>query len=328
MSARRFVTLILLLTGVAPAAAQELRTAVVPESANVGDIFHAAVRVIVPADVLVEFPDTLDVPDNVEAASRRQIAVDSIGPDRVAHTAVYGLTAWRPGATRLPPVHVRVDGVEMESDFPPIVIASVLPQDTSEIEPRPARDVIGPSRLIWPIALGLVLLAAVLAGLFWLYRRRKPAAVVTPSTPPRQIALAELDRIRRLGHLERGEIKPFYTAVADVLRRYTARLDPRWGAELTTTELWHSMARVLEKDMPRIAVPAESASTTRTSHRADRDGSRDAGLLYSMLGQADLVKFARARPAVREAETVWSDARVWVERFPPEPEPEREEEGK
>jgi hypothetical protein len=40
-----------------------------------------------------------------------------------------------------------------------------------------------------------------------------------------------------------------------------------------------------------------------------------------MLGRADLVKFARARPAVIEAHDVWAEARRWVEEFPP-PEPE------
>jgi hypothetical protein len=303
--------------------AQEVRTAVVPDSIHVGDIFRVAVRVLVPAGAVVVFPDTLAVPANVEAAARRETTVDSTEDGRMAHTAVYPLTAWRTGPVELPPTTLAVVSPrgesEVEATFRPFNVTTLLPGDTAEIEPRPARDVVGSSRLLWPFVVGALLVIVALALGMWVWRRRRPVALAEAGVLPRDAALAELDRIRKLGYLERNELKAFYTAVASVLRRYTAQLDPRWGAQLTTTELWRSMRRVLDDPSP---VPAGGQPG------AAEDGSNEAVELYSMLGRADLVKFARARPAVAEAGAVWAEARGWVEQYPPpqaEPGPGEEE---
>ncbi len=90
--------------------AQEVRTAVVPDSILVGDIFRVAVRVTVPAGVVVVFPDTLAVPDDVEAAARRELSVDSTADGEVSYTAVFPLAAWRPGSIELPPARLTLRG--------------------------------------------------------------------------------------------------------------------------------------------------------------------------------------------------------------------------
>jgi hypothetical protein len=292
--------------------AQEVRTAVVPDSIHVGDLFRVAVRVIVPAGATVSFPDTLAVPENVEAAARAEVSVDTAADGRMSHTAVYALTAWRTGSIELPaatiPLVLSRGESEVQATFPPITISTLLPADTAELEPRPAKDVIGPSRLLWPLLFALVALFVALAFVVGLWGGRRRTVEAGPDVLPRDSALAELDRIRKLGYLERNELKAFYTAVASVLRRYTAQLDPRWGAELTTTELWQSMQRVLGETAP-VSVARQPGTAA--------DESNEAVELYSMLGRADLVKFARARPAVVEAHDVWVGARHWVEQFPP-----------
>jgi hypothetical protein len=306
----------LLLLAATGAVAQEVRTAVVPDSIHVGDVFRVAVRIFLPPGATVAFPDTLAVPENVEAAARVEVSVDTAADGRISHTAVYPLTAWRTGPVELPatriPVTLARGESAVEATFPPIRISTLLPADTAELDPRPPRDVVGPNRLLWPFVLAAIALLALLVFGIRAWRRRRPRADHALSVLPREAALAELDRIRKLGYLERNELKSFYTAVASVLRRYTAQLDPGWGAELTTTELWQSMQRALAGPA---AVPAARQPGTAA------DESNEAVELYSMLGRADLVKFARARPAVIEAHDVWAEARRWVEEFPP-PEPE------
>jgi len=321
---------IFLLAGPASlSSAQEVTTSVVPRMINVGDVFRVNVRVIVPAGTTVSFPDTLDVPEHVEAAARRELIADTTGGEETTYTAVYPLAAWRPGRVQLPAARVVLTGPgrrnEVEATFRPIEIASILPPDTSEIEPRPVRDVLGPSRLVWPVVVGvLVILAAVVAAVWLIRRRYRPDQATGPAIPPRAVALEELERIRRLGYLERNELRLFYTAIAQVLRRYTAQLDPLWGEQLTTTELWGAMTRMLGADTPGIAGTARAAGAASGAGApappgVDRaaDGSNEAGELYSMLGRADLVKFARALPAVAEADAVWTEARAWVVDFPP-----------
>src|SRR5690606_16819209 len=107
--------------------------------------------------------------------------------------------------------------------------------------------------------------------------------------PPRERALAALDRARALGLLEAGEIKAFYSLVADALREFLEAVEPRWGRDLTTSELLAGLAAELE----------------------DEPCSRLAGVLAA----ADMVKFARRRPDAAGAVGEWQAARDWVAAF-------------
>src|SRR5690606_30696625 len=150
----------------------------------------------------IVFPDSLDLPMEVESAGRREVRVDTVQGERRI-TAVYPLTAWRPGPTGLPPAEVVVRDTSgartLEVAFPDFALASVLPGDTAGIQPKPARDVLGANRIWWPILLAVALALALLAARYWWYRRRRPrasAAEPAPAVSPRERALALLDDAR------------------------------------------------------------------------------------------------------------------------------------
>lgn len=297
-----------LLGGFAHAAhAQRVSTAVVPQTITVGDVFHAAVRVELPAGAEAAFPDTLALPSgDIEAAARVRVQVDTTATGRTA-TALYALTAWRANEdVQLPDLAftVRAPGggvATVTASFPVFQLSSVLPADTAGIEPKPARDVWGASRLWWPILLALaaLLLVALLAWYVW--RRRRPREIVQPATPgipPRQRALDRLAHARTAGFVERGELKPFYTELAAALREYLEAIEPLLGADLTTGEL---------------------------AMHARRRGAPPMLLeLIRILGRADLVKFARARPTAAEAYGDLDAARRWVEQHDALAEPREE----
>ena len=136
------------------APAQEVRTAVLPDTVTAGDVFRVAIRIVVPRAADVTFPDSLPVPEDVEAAASRILARDSVDTDRDAVTATWGLTAWRPGTYALNPVKVDVRGdslaATVTASFRPLTVVSVLPVDTAGIEPQPPRGVIGPDRAWLP----------------------------------------------------------------------------------------------------------------------------------------------------------------------------------
>lgn len=289
--------LVLLVLAAPPVEAQRVSTAVVPQTITVGDVFHAAVRVELPPGAEVAFPDTLTLPsDDVEPVARVRVQVDSSAAGR-SITALYALTAWRANEdVQLPDVEFTVREASgatstLGASFPVFQLSSVLPADTAGIEPKPARDVWGASRLWWPIlfAIALVLLAALLAWYLW--RRRRPpevAAEPAPRIPPRQVALELLAHARAAGYVERGELKPFYTELTTALRGYLEAIEPQLGADLTTGEL---------------------------ALHARRRGAPPVLLeLIRILGRADLVKFARARPAAAEAYGDLDAARRWIER--------------
>jgi len=300
--------------------AQQARTAVVPDSVTVGDVFRAAVRVTVPAGARVVFPDTLPVPADVEAAARREIEIDSSAERRHTHTAIYALTAWRPGRIALPPARLTIElpdgGRRVEAAFPVLVVRSVLPADTAGIEPQPPKDVIGPSRLLWPLATLLLALAALLLLGIWLVRRRRPEVLRSPQLPPRDAALAQLDRIRTAGWLEAGDVKRFYSEVAEVLRTYVAALESAWSPDRTTSELERSMAWTLRQ--------ARRGSPQILKQVDERLAAFPA--LITLLADADLVKFAGRRPGTTEALAFWSTAKQWTEAFAWPPQLPAEEE--
>jgi hypothetical protein len=269
------------------------------DTARVGDVVPVGVRVVTEAGERVAWPDTLALRGvAAENASRVHERVDTLADGRLARTGVYGVTPWRTGELALPEVAVEVVGGDesprtVRAALPSLTVVTVLPPDSSQRAMRPARGVFGASWDWAALAFWGLLLAAVLGGLAWGWRRRQPAApeeaAPVPMIPPRERALAALQEARDAGHVERGEWKAFYTRVSEALREYAAALDGRWGEDLTTTEL---LARFRAE-----AGPAEAAA------------------LGEVLRPADQVKFARREPGPDAAVTEWEAARAWVRRF-------------
>ncbi len=285
-----------------PATGSSPQTAVLPEAVTVGDVFHAAIRLQLPVGVRAVFPDTLSVPTDVEAAGRRTIRVDTVD-NRVVYTVSYPLTAWRPDSLVLLPAQIEVvtgrNQDRLSAPFPVIAIRSVLPADTAGIQPEPPKDVLGANRLLWPILLALVLLLALLVFAWWRYRKRRPRPQeeVKALGSPRDLALEALDRARNAGLVEAGAMKEFYSLVSEALRQYLDRIEPRWGADLTSSELAGRMRGMADEV--------------------------DVAAVVTVLGEADLVKFARRSTTADDALAKWSMARKWVERFDwPAPVPE------
>ncbi len=283
-----------------PARAQEVAAAVAPDTTTVGGVFRAAVRVTLPPGVSAGFPDSVATSGEVENAGRRELLTDTVsGRERV--TAVYPLTAWRPGDQALPAIAVRLTGAGVDSTFsvalPHVRVASVLPADTSNVQPKPAKGVVGGYGLPWDWILGaLVALLLIALLVWWLIRRRRRRPQVPVRVPPltaRQRALAALDAIEAEHVLEREGAVAFYARASAVLRDYLHTLHPPFGPEYTTREL----ARMIRQSM-------------------SQEDARD---LIRLLEASDMVKFAKRRPPAAEAGEERAAMRDWIERYPPAP---------
>jgi hypothetical protein len=285
--------------GSAPASAQRVRTALLPDTATVGDVIRAVVWVDLPADWKVALPDSLPGTDTLENAGKRQVSERTVQGGQIEVTGTYPVTPWRTGDLSLPRIRVHFVGAGMDSlvqaSFPRLHVRSVLPADTAKQQPKPPRDVLGPNRLLWPwivAAILALLLLALLARWLWRRWRRRAETVALPveeRLPPRERALRELDAARAAGLLDGGEVKTFYVRSSEAVRHYLDALNPAWGADRTTSEL-----------IPRLRVV---------------DLGVAAGLAR-LLDRADLVKFARLRPSGNEALDDWAKMRAWVEAFP------------
>ncbi|HEX8691857.1 MAG TPA: hypothetical protein VF746_05530 [Longimicrobium sp.] len=267
-------------------------TEVAPDTVTVGERFRVVLSLWLPPGAWVELEPPEDTTRLQFVFRPRTTRPDSTsGRIRVDLEMV----AWRTGLPDTAVVRARSvmpDGstrsVRLDLRLP--VVRSVLPRDTTKHVPRGPRDVWGPGRDWRLVALLAALAALLLVLVTWLLvrrRRRKPPAV---SGTPKERAIKILEHARKSGLAEAGDWKGFYTLVAQALRGYAAALEPRWGADLTTSEL---LARMRED-----GVPAESLDP-----------------VAHVLRVADLAKFARHRRALDDALHDWTAARQWVETF-------------
>jgi hypothetical protein len=241
--------------------------AVSPDSVTVGDPFRIVVRIRAPRGATIEFPSLPDSSTGVEALDPVQVA---IGQDTtvVEQTATYRVAAWDVGVLpiRFPDILVReADRTRRVSvGSARVVVASVLPADSTLRVPKPPRALLEFGLPWWLWLLVALVVAALFAPVVWLYKRRQRARRAAPD--PYEEAVREFARIEELGLIGAGERGHYVAVVTDVMRTYLARVIAAAPTSRTTAELSHAL-----RGDPRVPL-------TR---------------LVRLLHDADLVKFAR-----------------------------------
>lgn len=142
-----------------------------------------------------------------------------------------------------------------------------------------------------PIGLGaggFLLLVGLVGGL-WFFVNRPRRAYRVPPPPPGEVALAALRRLHADRLLDEGRFEAFYVELTAITRRYIEdRFEVR-APEMTTEEF------------------------LSTASGEARLGDARRRLLGEFLGQADLVKFARAQPSRPDCEAAFAAAQRFVE---------------
>ncbi|MDE2511151.1 MAG: hypothetical protein KGL74_08515 [Elusimicrobia bacterium] len=173
----------------------------------------------------------------------------------------------------------KLDG--RETDSPPASITARAPQLPKDADIEDIKGPLAARRALWPW-----LLAAVLGALAWeAWRRWKarpapegPAVPTEPPLPPEIAAENALAELAASQLWERGEHAAFYLRLTDILRAYLeARFDAPASA-MTSVEV----ARLVKAREP---------------------GLKSSAIVRELLSRADLVKFARIKPAADEGLT-------------------------
>jgi hypothetical protein len=262
---------------------------------TVGDRFDLTLTVTAPGHSLVTGP--LAAPDTVGvfAVAREQRKTSShAGSDRsVYRLSLAGFKAGRHPLPRF--VFLVQNGAAMDtltSDTASVTIASVLPATMQDIHPLAPADSF-PNHLLWIIPLALLLLAALawLGLRLWRRLRRIQAEAEAP-LPPWEEALAALDAMPWREWLEAGQVKRYYYALSQVLKRYMERRFGFDAVEQTTTEILASM-------------------------RAHRTPMRDE--VARFFSRYDIVKYAKWEPPTAEADLAIAQVREFVVKTRPEP---------
>lgn len=269
-----------------------LGVSVTPDTVTVGDPFVVQLRVQVPAGAAVTFPTA---PDSgaVEALDPRRDSTTTSGDVQDA-LAVYRVAAWDVGTLAIPfgPIVVREAGGAERRVTPGALrvhVRSVLPADSGQRVPKPARLPVPDAGLWWlPLVLALLALLAVIGLVSWLIvraLRRRQATPVSGETAYAQ-AIASFDRLEAARLVPHGERGRHVALAVEVLRDYLAARLPEASLALTGRELLAALGA-------REEVPGER--------------------LEALLAFADLVKFAARPAAADEATRAGTEARAIVE---------------
>ena len=275
-----------------PPASPRIRSALVvkPDTVSVADSFTLSVTLQLPRESRIDWPAL----DSNAALSQRgavQVRDEGVGGDLRRETAIYTLAPWDTGAVpiALPEVVIRIGDEALRVPFhTQVYVRSVLPGDTTQHVPKPARDLFPRQVPWWEQWWPVVAVLAALALLYWLHRRRrKPAhAGVAAAIDFHARAIAEFDRLDKLALADLGERGRYVALAVEILRTYLADRVTSATLSLTSSELVTAV-----RDDSRIPV-------TR---------------LAPLLGESDAIKFARYPISVERARELAKEARDIVD---------------
>jgi hypothetical protein len=271
-----------------------------PDSIRIGDIVDFQLIIETPQDGQLLLPDLPAVLEPFELYSQPRIAElpEMAGRRRIelsieATCYEAGLQVFQPipvgwesadgsiiDSTATESLVVQVQGVVPDSI---LALTDTTQQVHHLLQPNRGRK-IGYSvaeAIPW-----LLVVTGLAGGYFlirWLLRRRQQAVAETeegpPPVPPHRIALEALDRLRDRKLYQAGEIKLFYSILADIVRRY---IEGRY-------------------DVPALESTSFQLLREIEPHLGDE---KLQSILQTILSDADLAKFAKHRP---DAETCQKD---------------------
>ncbi|WP_223198136.1 BatD family protein [Maribacter arenosus] len=252
---------------------------------KIGDQLNFKVTVEVDSTDNVIFPEgqTFSPLETVEA-----FATDTTRKkDRIMLMKTYALTQFDSGSYTLPTQRIEINGKGYFTDSLRIDVATV-PVDTMAqkmYDIKPLIQVEKSNSGWWKILLGVLVILAIVAGLvYWFVFRKKNLSEAEKEAllPPYDRALLELKKLDNSKYLIQDEYKQYYSELTDIVRSYLEEDVNVSALESTTDEL------ILKLEMMKDAGELN----------LDRDTINQ---FKSILQTADLVKFAKSKPATNVA---------------------------
>jgi Domain of unknown function (DUF4381) len=161
------------------------------------------------------------------------------------------------------------------------LLSVLAAEDFHDITPPIDYSLISP----WLIFVGVFVALSLLGLVAWWFTRRRPAAAGPPRLP-REIALEQLERIRR--EIERMSPYQFSIRVSDILRRYVTQQYGLPATRQTCIEFLTALAK------------------------ASPFSSEEKSLLEDFLNRCDLIKFARYEATSADSQLLLDEAMRFV----------------
>ena len=283
--------------------AQEVTVTAIVDSQSItmGDWIHYSVDIKYPSGVAVAVPSLKDTLGRFDIVQQDTL-MRSEENGMVELKKNFIITRFDAGNHTVPPFVVQYrdasGNIRTAQSNPIPVEVRGIEVDTS----RSIRDLKPP--LTVPMSLeeivlyvALVLLAAAAGyGIYYYLQRKKrilsAADETIPDIPAHILALLQLDELEEKELWQKGENKLFYSEATEILRRYFERRYGIMALEMTTGEVMEQLQKFkIEKEM--------------------------FNAIEQLLSDADLVKFAKVQPGVKDNEDVIPTARKIVEKTKP-----------
>jgi len=278
--------------------------------------FTLTISASVPAHRAVQFPAADAGPSvfgDLTVLSRSPVRKQRVGAGYAIRSVTYEVSTAASDSVRVPPLPVRVDAAAdtvVTSTLPRTIYVTSGPETVvshlrEESLPAPGRPV-----WTWVVLAGVAI--ALLGGGTYLWTNARGADAPAPTTEnttdeaptPQEVAMRRLRALQSRTLTDPDAVESLYVALSDTLRTYLSRRLGVAARERTTREVRATLDR-------RAEVPPTAAEHVHT-----------------VLEQADLVKFAGARPAPSLAEEALRTARTAIatleETTPAETSPEDE----
>lgn len=247
--------------------------------ALIGDRIIYTLYITADKDTEVEPP--LDSPDFTPFDFVGQRGIERKEENgKMTYKIEYVLVAYEKGELETPPQTVYFKDKkgkegEVSTDKIKIVVKGIVPKDKKDIMPEkgPIEIEVKGNKAVWVLAVISLIMAVIIIGAL-IYMKQVMGYSEKPFIPaltPKDMALAELDRIKGLGLVEKGDFKEFHKLISDCLKRFVC---------------------------DGIHIPTSGFMTTELFKRIQGDkGTR----VQDILTDCDIVKFAGYMPTNDES---------------------------
>ena len=248
---------------------------------KIGEQIRFTVTVEADSTAQVIFPEgqTFSPLETVEAYETDTVRKN----DRMTLQKIYALTQFDSGAYNLPAQRIEINGKGFFTDSALVNVANV-PVDTlaqKMYDIKPLIEVERNRSELWLWLLGILVALALIGGLlYWFVLRKKPLTEEEKVAllPAYDRALLELKKLENSKYLIQDEYKQYYSELTDIVRSYLEEDVHVSAMESTTDELIDKLEML--KDAGELRLEDDTLKQFKR-----------------ILQTADLVKFAKSRPA-------------------------------
>jgi hypothetical protein len=253
---------------------------------KIGEQIQYSITVEADSTDVVFFPEgqTFSPLETVEAIMADTLKQDS----KVILQKIYALTQFDSGAYTIPPQRIAINEQPFFTDSFQVKVADVVVDTTKQkmYDIKPLMEVEKSNAEMWLTALWILLGLIVVGGLvYWFFLRKKPLTEEEKVAllPPYDRAILELKKLENSKYLIQDEFKQYYSELTDIMRSYLEEEVHVTAMESTTSEL------ITKLEMLRDAGELKLDDDTIFQFQ-------------KILQTADLVKFAKSKPASSIAE--------------------------